>query len=273
MPLTLHYQTPESVPVEVEGIVPDAVHDKSLSEIAQLPIFVGNRSATLGDLFSLSGDPRDQVMEWTGDLRGVHWIGAHMTCGKMMIDGPAGRHVGSDMALGTIVVDGDVGDWLGAEMRGGSIRVRGNAGHQVGAAYRGSRRGMTGGTITVAGSAGNEIGHTMRRGVIAIGADCGDLVGFNMIAGTVIVLGDCGIRHGAGMRRGTIALWGTQPPTVLPSFTRGGVLRSPILDVLERQLAVEQFTPPTGRWQSACRIYHGDQLEGGRGELLTRCFD
>ncbi len=39
-----------------------------------------------------------------------------------------------------------------------------------------------------------------------------------MIAGTIAVFGECGIRPGAGMRRGTLALFGANPPALLPSF-------------------------------------------------------
>lgn len=268
MPLTLTLNSPENVPIEVEGITPDITRKLSTQDIAKLPVFVGNQARTVADLFAIDGDARDGEIHWRGDLRGVHWIGAKMASGRILVSGNAGRHVGSEMTGGRIDVHGDAGDWIGAEMRDGWIHVRGSAGHLIGAAYRGSARGMTGGTIVVEGTCGNEIGHSMRRGLIAIGGSVGDLVGFNMIAGTVVVAGDCGIRHGAGMRRGTIALWGQTTPEMLPTFTDGGFVDTPIVQLIQSHLFKVGYQLPEA--PQRCRLFHGDMLEGGRGEILLR---
>ena len=169
MTLEIIYRGATTVPVEVEGITPDTVAGKSADDVSRLPIYCGNEQLPLGELFSVSGDSADGCMHWSGDLAGVHWIGAKMVSGSVIVAGDAGRHVGSEMSGGEIRVEGIAGDWVGGEMRGGVIRVAGKAGHLIGAAYRGSARGMTGGTILIRGGAGNEIGHTMRRGLIAIG--------------------------------------------------------------------------------------------------------
>jgi formylmethanofuran dehydrogenase subunit C len=270
MPLRLHYRGNTTIPVEVEGVTPDVVCDKSLADIQKLPIYEGNRSATLADFFDIQGDATDQVMVWEGDLRGVHWIGAKMRSGTIHIEGDAGRHVGSEMSGGEIHVRGNVGDWVGAEMHGGLIHVRGRAGHQVGAAYRGSARGMTRGIILICGDAGNEIGHTMRRGLIAIGGQAGDLAGFNMLAGTILLFSNCGIRHGAGMRRGTIGFLGAQRPTLLPSFRYACRYRPLTLDLLLHRLDRQNFALPDEVRRCDCDVYNGDMMEGGRGELILR---
>ncbi|MFO0905315.1 MAG: formylmethanofuran dehydrogenase subunit C [Pirellulales bacterium] len=265
--LSLLYQGQTQVPVEVEGITPDVVRALSLAEIERLPVYHGNRPATLGDFFQVRGDASDEHIEWLGDLRGVHWLGAKMKSGRMDVRGSAGRHVGSELSGGEIHVEGDVSDWAGGEMHGGLLHIRGNAGHLVGAAYRGSPRGMTKGTILVHGNAGNEIGHTMRRGLIAIGGESGDLAGFNMRAGTVLLGGSTGIRHGAGMRRGTIGFLEARPP-MLPSFHRACRYRPEFLGLLLRQIAQLGF-PVRDEWRSASfELYSGDLIEGGRGEIL-----
>src|SRR5688572_11810194 len=142
MALTLKYHGETSVPVEIEGLTPDWVCDKSLPEIEQFEIFHGNRKLPLAEMFRVSGDPADKRLVFEGNLSGVHWIGAHMASGEIRIQGSAGRHIGSEMRGGRIDVEGDAGGWTGAEMRAGVIRVRGNAGHLTGAAYRGSVKGM-----------------------------------------------------------------------------------------------------------------------------------
>jgi formylmethanofuran dehydrogenase subunit C len=270
MVLKLSYKTSSNVPVEVEGITPDRLRGLSQAEIERLDIYQGNVKVALAEFFDVSGDVSDETIQWHGELSGVHWIGAKMTAGCMHVMGNAGRHVGSEMSGGEILVEGNVSDWLAGEMHGGRIRVRGSAGHLVGAAYRGSARGMTRGEILIDGSAGNEIGHTMRRGLIAVGGSVGDLVGFNMLAGTVLMLGACGIRHGAGMRRGTLAFLGQTPPPMLPSFRQACRYRPDVMPLLLRYLRRRDFPVTDALLQADYHLFHGDLIEGGRGEVLIR---
>lgn len=269
MTLRLLLKSRSSIPVEVEGVTPEAVRDKPLAEIEKTPIFHGNAKVPLAEFFDVSGDATDGRMEWEGDLSGVHWIGAGMNGGSIHIAGHAGRHLGSEMSGGEIHVDGDAGDWVGGEMHGGLIHVRGRAGHLVGAAYRGSARGMTGGTILIHGTVGNEIGHTMRRGLLAVGS-AGDLAGFNMLAGSILVFGSAGIRHGAGMRRGTIAFLGGERPPVLPSFRFACRYRPEVIALLLRHLRSLGYPTFDDAGCGGFDLFNGDLIEGGRGELLIR---
>ena len=270
MALHLQLTAKTTIPVEVEGIVPNVVRSQTLAEVERLPIFHGNQQLPLAELFNVSGDPSDDRIEWEGDLAGVHWIGAKMTDGYVHVAGNAGRHLGSEMQGGEIHVDGNASDWVGGEMHGGTIHVRGRAGHLIGAAYRGSARGMTGGTILVGGEVGNEVGHTMRRGLIAVGGNAGDLVGFNMLAGSVFIFGDSGIRHGAGMRRGTLGFFGPSAPPLLPSFRYACRYRPEILQLIFRQLRQLDFRVPDELDYAQFDLYSGDLIEGGRGEILIR---
>jgi formylmethanofuran dehydrogenase subunit C len=268
MPLKLTYTGQTSVPVEIEGITPDGLRGKSLAEIERLPIYHGNQQVPLAEFFRLEGTAEDGRLEFVGNLAGVHWIGAHMREGSIVVEGPAGRHVGSEMRGGEIDVLGDAGDWLGGEMRGGLIHVRGRAGHLAGAAYRGSARGMNRGTILIEGDAGNEVGHSMRRGLIAVGGAVGDFPVVNMIAGTLLVFNGCGIRPAAGMRRGTLGLLGGPPPALLPTFRAAGRCRLGFLDVLLRALRQRGFPVPEDLLGREWLLWHGDLLTVGRGEIL-----
>lgn len=270
MPLRLTFRAKSTVPLEVEGITPDALRGKSLAEIEKLEIFEGNVKSRLADFFTVSGDWADDVHEWQGDLSGVHWIGAKMQSGRIVVEGHAGRHIGSEMRGGEIHVLGDAGDWVGGEMHGGLIHVRGKAGHLVGAAYRGSARGMTKGTILIGGDAGNEIGHSMRRGLVAIGGNIGDLAGINMLAGSIFVFGESGIRHGAGMKRGTIAFLGKTTPPLLPTFRRACRYRPDVLSLIYRHLRRLDFAVNDELLTCSLDLFNGDFLAGGRGELLIR---
>ena len=270
MPLTLRYTETTSVPIEVEGITPDRLRDKSLAEIERLEIYHGNRKVSLAELFAVSGDPADGRIDFEGDLSGVHFIGYGMTGGEIHVHGNAGRHLGGQMSGGTIRVEGNAGDWVGAEMRGGLIQVSGHAGHLVGAAYRGSKRGMTDGTILIGGDVGDEIGVAMRRGMIAVRGSCGDAAGFNMIAGSILVFGTCGVRVGAGMRRGTIGVLGPEPPRLLPTFRRAGAFRPLFLRLIFGELARLGFPVDDGLIQSDLSLYHGDLIALGKGEVWMR---
>jgi formylmethanofuran dehydrogenase subunit C len=267
MSLTLRYFGQTSVPVEIEGVTPDRLREKSLAEIERLEIFHGNRKLPLAELFAVSGDPADGRMDFEGNLAGVHFIGYGMSAGVIHVDGNAGRHLGGEMTGGEIVVLGSASDWVGGEMHGGTIHVSGSAGHLVGAAYRGSKRGMTDGTIMIGGDVGGEIGAAMRRGIIAVGGSCGDAAGFNMIAGTILVFGTSGIRIGAGMRRGTIGLLGPDPPTMLPTFRKAGCFRPLFLQLLLRELARLGFRLGEPPIVTDLLLYHGDLLAVGKGEV------
>ncbi|MFC1759182.1 formylmethanofuran dehydrogenase subunit C [Planctomycetota bacterium] len=269
MSLTATLNASTHVPVEVEGINPDIVRDKTLDEIRSMEVFHGNEKIQFGDFFDIAGDPSDEVMDWHGDLSGVHWIGTKMKSGQINVHGCCGRHLGSEMSGGEIHVVGDAGDWVGGEMHGGLIDIRGSAGHLVGAAYRGSARGMTAGTILITGNVGNELGHTMRRGLIAVGGNAGDLVGFNMLAGTILVFGESGIRHGAGMRRGTIGLFGDCDHAALPTFGIGCEFRPPAMELIFRELEQQGFSVDAKFRGCNYQIFHGDLIEGGRGEIFV----
>ena len=270
MPLTLTLKQTSHIPLEVEGIVPAVVRGKSLAEIEKLPVFVGNRQVPLAEVFAVAGDCADETIRWEGDLSGVHWIGARLSSGRLIIGGNAGRHLGSEMSGGEIHVAGSAGDFVGGEMHGGMIHILGNAGNLVGGAYRGSGRGMSGGTILIGGHAGDEIGHTMRRGLIAVGGSAGDLAGFNMLAGSLVLCGNVGIRPGAGMKRGSIVLAGDEPPALLPSFRRACRYRPQTLSLLYRRLRQLDFKMADKVLTSFYDLFSGDLLAGGRGEILVR---
>lgn len=270
MSIKLIYRAETSVPVEIEGLIPDWACDKSLAEIERFDIFHGNRKLPLAELFAVTGDPSDKRFDVEGNLSGVHWIGAHMRSGQIFIHGPAGRHLGSELRGGEIRVEGDAGGWVGCEMRGGLIHVQGNAGHLAGAAYRGSAKGMTGGTLLVDGDAGNEIGLSMQQGVIAIGGAAGDMLGFNMTDGTVLVLGDCGIRAGAGMHGGSIALFGPTPPPILPSFRFDRTTQPEGLAFVPRELRDKGLRMDESLLPVEVDIYVGDLVAEGTGEIYLR---
>lgn len=269
MPFLMTHSPATPIPIDVSGIAPDRIGGKTPAEIERIPILQGSRRVPVAELFRVSGDASDGRIDFEGDLRGVHQIGAGMGSGRIVVHGDAGRHLGAGMTGGTIEVARDAGDWAGAEMKGGLIRIRGSVGNHAGAAYPGSRRGMTDGTILIDGAAGDGIGRSLRRGMIAVGGSCGERAGLGMIAGTILVFGACAPYPGAEMRRGTIGLFGETETRLLPTFRRAGRFRPIFLELISKELMRLGFRG-VGRSSGELGLYHGDLLSLGKGEVWTR---
>lgn len=272
MPLVLKLKTTSSIPIEVEMIQPVVVSQQSLDEIRRTPIYWGNQTPALAEVFDVSGSAADDSeIVFEGDCSPVKLIGSGLSAGRIVVRGNAGMHLGAEMTGGEIIVHGNVSDWAGAEMHGGRIQIHGHAGNQIGAVYRGGKKGMTGGEILIHGNAGHEIGNSMRRGLIAIGGHAGDAVGYRLIAGTILIFGQCGIRPGAGMLRGTIGILGTSPPpALLPTFRSSGYCETVFLQIYLRHLLKSGFPIPDDCLTAEFHRHRGDFLELGRGEILLR---
>jgi formylmethanofuran dehydrogenase subunit C len=265
MPLTLRLREPPTVPLETEGLSPDRLATLRIGEIEALIVWHGNRRAQLGDFFAVSGDGGEELRV-EGDLRGVKFLGAGMSSGRLIVAGDAGMHTGAHMRGGELVVEGDAGDFAGTGMRGGRLVVRGSAGHQLGGALPGERAGMRGGEILVHGNVGDQAGAGLRRGLIAVAGRVGDAAGLRMLAGTIVAIGGLGAPAGADMRRGTIV--SMSQVTLLPTFAFACSYRPPFLRLYLRHLR-ELGLPLTdeqieGRYARWC----GDALELRRGEIL-----
>ena len=270
MSLRLRLETTSTIPISVLGVVPEVTCRLSEKEIAKLEIWIGNQKTPLGELFSVQKKGDEPRQDWEGNLQSVHWLGAKMESGQVFVEGDVGRHLGSQMVGGEISVAGNASDYVACENRGGLVRIKGDAGNWVGAAYPGTKSGANGGTILVSGSAGNGVGFAMRRGTICIQADAGRLTGWNMLAGTILVGGAVDRMTGKGMKRGTILLPSSEngqqnQPRLPVTFLEGGTVRPVFLNVLKKWLDEIEID---ANLQSEFLQFHGDQLNGGRGEVF-----
>lgn len=271
MALVLNQQVETKIPIEVIGITPDRLIGKSKDEIEKLPIWHGRRQLELAELFELDITPGDESrIVFAGNLEPVHSIGDRMRSGTICIESDAGCRIGSQMSGGKIFAKGDVSDFLGVEMTGGTILVAGNAGNAVGGSLPGSKIGMNRGSILVRGNVGKGAGHALRRGTIVIGGNADELLGWNMLAGTIIVFGQCGPHAGAEMKRGSIILSGGYQHALLPTFTCGGTFPVPFLPMMSKWLRDQEFEFENKVLDSPFKMFHGDWLKGGRGEVFVR---
>ncbi|MEL7496049.1 MAG: formylmethanofuran dehydrogenase subunit C [Planctomycetota bacterium] len=285
MPLLIHSDYAGTIPIEVEGILPEVLQALSLAEIRSLYVLRGRRRYQLGELFEVSGEPSIEV-EWSGNLDAVQRIGESMTEGIVRVRGNAGCHVGQSMSGGEILVHGDVGDYAGCRLRGGRLVVLGSAGNHLGGVLAGEKLGMNRGEILVRGRVGKGAGQSMRRGTIVAGGPMGELAGWNMIAGTVIGFSGLGPLAGAGMKRGTIVdasqnAIDLQQQNLLPTFLPGMTQPFPVLRMLHRWLAncsidnqLVFLRDDVDRLLDPFQLFHGDSLRldktGGKGEVFLR---
>ena len=267
MPVSLRWLDATTLPVDAEGITPQAVRGLTPLEVSRLRVRAGNRGAELGELFAVNGS--EDALRLEGDMPNVHGIGRGMSSGALTVHGRTGAYLGAGLSGGTIEVHGNVAEWAGVGMSGGIIRVHGEAGDGLGGALPGSRLGMRDGVIVVHDRAGSDVGRRMRRGLIAVAGPAGDGFGADMIAGTVVACGPVGRDVGAGMKRGSIVLCDAASPRLPVAFERAGRFRFPFLAVYFRHLASLGFAVPLGVSEGSFARYNGDLASGGQGEILT----
>ena len=262
--------------LSVQGLLPEFVATQSLADIKQLLVLCDNRPARLCDFFHVDGNPEDKQIECSGDFSRVHFLGAGMQSGTIIVQGNVGRHSGEQMRGGKLLIKGSVADWFACGMEGGEIHVHGDAANNAVGSLPGDRQGMTGGRVIIDGSVGALAGSRMRRGLLAIGGNAGDATGFELLAGTILVAGQPGPHTGLGMRRGSIVLLGTKSfcheasTYIPPTFLQGGIWRPTFMALLGRHLVNTGFSAARKTaWRDPWQQWHGDSLAGCRGEILT----
>jgi formylmethanofuran dehydrogenase subunit C len=265
MTLTLKLRTQPTARVAADVLIPARLQGLAASDVAKLTLRCGRETIAVGDLFEVSGEGGPHMLV-AGDLRRFDALGAGMSSGRILVEGPCGDHLGARMSGGEIDVAGDVGAWAGSEMSGGLLRVWGDAGPRLGGAYPGVRAGMTGGEIVISGDAGEETGAGMRRGLVVVLGQTGSGAGLRMLAGTVIALGGIGAEAGLGNKRGSLVSGAPVEPLAGYAFAaryRPPALRLQLLRARDLWFRIDDALVD-GSWTR----WSGDRTELGRGEIL-----
>lgn len=267
--LTFTLKNPPAQRIDCSPLTADKLTDKSVAEIAELTLVIGNQKKRVDELFEISGSDVADICFEHATAKLDH-IGHGMSTGKITVNGDAGAYLGQFMTAGEITVNGNTGLYTACEMKGGQLKVNGNAGDFVGGARIGYKNGMTGGTVIITGNTGARTGDHMRRGMILIEGNAGDYCGSRMVSGTIAVLGQVGKHLGYAMKRGTLLL--TQPPQdgISANFNDCGSHTLAFLPLmfasfkkLDSQFAnVETF--------SRVQRYAGDISGIGMGEILVK---
>ncbi len=255
--------------IDCSPLTPDKLADKTIAEIAAMELVVGNTTARVDALFTISAGDSAAITFTSSDAK-LDFIGRNMTFGSITAEGNVGAYLGIFLEGGEITVNGNSGIYTGCEMKKGQIKVNGDAGDFMGGARPGRRNGMTGGTVIVTGSTGARTGDHMRRGMILIEGNAGDYCGSRMISGTIAVLGDVGTHLGYGMKRGTILLSQMPSRGITANFNDCG---SHTLAFLPLMIAsFKKLDSQFSRVETFSRVqrYAGDLGGIGMGEILVK---
>ena len=251
--------------LDLRGLSPATLTGLSIAEIEQLPLWHGNESLPLGEVFAVANHAADELV-FEGDLCRADRIGWQLAGGMIRVEGPAGDYLGAGMSAGQIVTRGSAGVLSGCEMSGGRLEIGGDTGDFAAASLPGSMDGMRGGVLVVRGSAGARFGDRMRRGTALVFGDAGDFVASRMVAGTIAVAGRLGAHPAYGMRRGSLVCAGPAP-AVPATFVESRADIAVFWQLIARDLARHG-----GAWAELPRRLPqrqlGDLAAGGKGELL-----
>jgi len=264
--LTLRLREPIAQRIDMSPFTPQGLAGKNSDEISRMPIWLGNRTVTCGELFDVHGEVADSILIQSDSDR-LDRIGANLRGGSIRVEGNAGAYLALGMRDGNIQVSGNAGAAAGCAMAGGRLTIDGNAGDFLGGAITGERQGMRGGTILLKGNAGDRAGDLLRRGTILIAGDCGDYCASRMVAGTLVVLGRTGLQTGMAMRRGSLILTG-EPASMPATFNDNGTHALSFLTLLTRSFEETAFSSLMQRGNRV-RRWLGDLSCDGKGEILV----
>ncbi|ACT47767.1 formylmethanofuran dehydrogenase subunit C [Methylotenera mobilis] len=263
--LTFTLKNPLQFSVNCSALTPDHLANKSASDIANIKVTYGNSTALAGDLFDISGDDAAHVVFKNASNK-LDYIGAHMSSGKITVDGNAGAYLGFTMKNGEIHCTGSAESYAACNMVNGLLQVDANVGDFLGAGSEGLRKGMRGGTVIIKGNAGDRVGDQMRRGLILIEGNAGDYCGSRMIAGTIGVWGQVGAYTAFNMHRGTLLL--KSAPALHATIQNCGTHTLPYLSLLFKSF--KKYNTQFSQLSSQrVQRFVGDAAYKGNGEVLV----
>jgi formylmethanofuran dehydrogenase subunit C len=219
--VTITMKNPSALYLEADNISPDKFAGKTASQIAELHVYEGNTTSTLGKYFEVAGNAgataADTRIVVKGDVKKVKYLGMKMSAGELVVEGSTDLYAGAWMSGGKMLVKGNVEAFAATCMTGGELIIEGNAGNYLGSAYRGDWRGVSGGKILVKGNAGSDVGQYMLGGEIVINGNADVHVMTHAEGGKVTIKGNAKSKLGGQLVDGTIIVFGTID-VMMPGF-------------------------------------------------------
>lgn len=249
-----------SIAIEFDNILPELLFDKSITQIQDSIIYMGNKQLPLSEFFEveIEGDcqnSEDCLINIEGDLSRVKRIGFAMNSGKIIANSNVDFHVGALMTGGHITVNGDAESYAGREMTGGTLEIKGNVKEFCGSSYAGEWRGMSGGQIIIHGNVGKQLADFMLDGKIHIRGNCDILAGVHMSGGFIQIDGNVTQWIGGQMKKGIIVLNG-KIDSMLPGFVFQEIVHNPLIN---GQYFIGKY-----------RLYSGDRGVNGKGQIWIK---
>jgi formylmethanofuran dehydrogenase subunit C len=219
--VTITMKNPPALYLEADNVTPDKFAGKTASQIAELHVYEGNTTSTLGKYFEVAGNAgataADTKVVVKGDVKKVKYLGMKMSAGELIVEGSTDQYTGAWITGGKLTVKGNVEAFAATCMTGGDIVIEGNAGNYLGSAYRGDWRGVSGGKILVKGNAGSDVGQYMLGGEIVINGNADVHVMTHAEGGKVTIKGNAKSKLGGQLVDGTIIVFGTID-VMMPGF-------------------------------------------------------
>jgi len=219
--VTITMKNQPALYLEADNVAPDKFAGKTESQIAELHVYEGNTTSTLGKYFEVAGNAgataADTRIVVKGDVKKVKYLGMKMSAGELVVEGSTDLYAGAWMSGGKMLVKGNVEAFAATGMKGGELIIEGNAGNYLGSAYRGDWRGVSGGKILVKGNAGSDVGQYMLGGEIVINGNADVHVMTHAEGGKVTIKGNAKSKLGGQLVDGTIIVFGTID-VMMPGF-------------------------------------------------------
>jgi len=219
--VTITMKNQPALYLEADNVAPDKFAGKTASQIADLHVYEGNTTSTLGKYFEVAGNAgataADTRIVVKGDVKKIKYLGMKMSAGELVVEGSTDLYAGAWMSGGTMLVKGNVEAFAATGMKGGELIIEGNAGNYLGSAYRGDWRGVSGGKILVKGNAGSDVGQYMLGGEIVINGNADVHVMTHAEGGKVTIKGNAKSKLGGQLVDGTIIVFGTID-VMMPGF-------------------------------------------------------
>ena len=256
---------PPAGTVDARSLLPEKYPGAGVSELAGLPLTIGNRSYRWDDLFDIEGDTA-HIWRLPG-CENYLYLGARMSCGTLIVEGHAGDYAGLQMRGGLLQAEG-AGHRVGANLQGGLIHIHGHVGMEAGGPAPDSMDGMVDGEILVDGNAGPRAGFRLRRGLLSV-HQAEEEAGYDLQAGTLVIQQGPLRFPGLNMRRGTILLLDSQTnPDWLPYFQAEACFEPVIVRMILGRLVQLHYAVPRDAIHGTYQLYSGDHLVTGQGEIL-----
>ncbi len=254
--------------LDLSALVPASLRGRDEKTIARLPVHTTSLKLAVGDVFDICMGEAG-TLRFDGGSERFDFVGAGMSAGEIVVEGPVGQQAGRAMRGGRLHIKGDAGPFAASRLSGGVIEIDGDAGDDLGGPLAGEMAGMAGGVAILHGNAGARVGDRIRRGLIVVEGSSGVDAGSRMIAGTLVLRGAAAGAVGTLMRRGTIIALAEGCP-ISPTFADCGAHQLVVARLLAAELG-RLGIAVSRKLHMPMRRLMGDMAVLGKGEIWMAC--